>query len=55
MVSKVVFCPCGRVASHGLRCYKHKDKIIEKTNRVGHYSGYSLAYIKSKGAEKQDD
>jgi len=51
----VRFCPCGRIADHGLRCKKHKDKIIEKPKRVGRFSGYSLAYLKSKGAEKSDD
>ncbi len=56
MLSTTVrFCPCGRVASHGLRCEKHKDKIIETPKKVGKYSGYSLAYLKSKGAEVADD
>ena len=51
----VKFCACGRIASHGLRCKKHKDKIIEKPKRIQKYSGYSLAYLKSKGAEKADE
>ena len=48
----VRFCPCGRVASDGLRCAKHKDKIIEKPKKVCRFSGYSEAYLKSKGAEQ---
>jgi hypothetical protein len=55
MESDIRFCPCGRIASHGLRCAKHKDKIIEKPKKVGKYSGYSEAYLKSKGAEKSYD
>jgi hypothetical protein len=55
MTVKVVWCPCGLIATHGLRCKKHKDKLIEKPKKIQRYSGYSEAYLKSKGAEKADD
>lgn len=55
MESSVRFCACGRLATHGLRCKKHENKLIEKPKKVGRYSGYSEAYLKSKGAEKSYD
>jgi len=55
MESDIRFCPCGRIAKYGLRCDKHRDKILDKPKKIAKYSGYSEAYIKSKGAERSDD